>query len=83
MSLAENLFFLRSSSSFSLLELIKEISTPEKSADAKSDIMTIIQLLIFVYLKGSSDAEDLAFTEVLVGSQTVAENQLVGAGDLH
>ena len=82
-SFAENLFFLRSSSSFSLFELIKEISTPEKSADANSAIMTTIQLLIFVYLKSCSDAENLAPAEVLVGSHAVAENQLVGTGNLH
>lgn len=78
MSFAEKLFFLRSSSSFNRLELIKDISTPEKSADARSDIMTTNQLLIVIQFNGCAYAEYLAVREVIRRGKAVAENQFVG-----
>ena len=82
MSLAEKRFFFRSSSSFKRFELTKDISTPEKSAEAKSDIMITSQLLIFINLNSSPDAENLASREVFISRQAVAENNLVGTRNL-
>ena len=79
MSLAEKRFFFKSSSNLSLLELKNDISTPEKSAEASNDIMTINQLLlIFIQFNGCSDSEDFTSCEAFVGSHAVAENNFVG-----